>query len=51
MQYFNLFHLGDGITSNNFTQASTFLALESGLMRGPRRAAEQVSPENLPGFR
>lgn len=48
MQYFKLFHLGGGITSNNFTHAWSFLALGPASCLGPQRAAAQVSPKNLP---
>lgn len=48
MQYFNLLHLHDGITSNNFTQASVFWHLNQALMHGPQRAVKQVSPEKPP---
>lgn len=36
MQYFNLLLLGDGITSNNFTQASAFWHLSQASCVGPR---------------
>ena len=36
MQYFNLLHLGDGTTSNTFTQASTFWHLSPASCVGPR---------------
>lgn len=48
MQYFNLLHLGNGIITS--LRPALFWALGSGLMRGPRGAAEQVSPANLPMF-
>lgn len=48
VRYLNVAHLGDGVTSNNFTQAAAFWHFNQASCEGPRRAVEQVSPENLP---